>query len=289
MPLLLALCGDKHNLSVKEVVLSQATQRDVTSVFLEQEKEFRDGDELEFDSNWINEGKEIAVTAIPEGLSVFDEILTRKSDTSFETFDPSDLSDLRGLAIRTNAVDPNSVLVQAFSPSLSLNRSSWVSLVYEKGTFNRLETSGFRLNDKLALIVEDGKIKFRSLYDLRKVIDTSGIFKAATDLEVTGFVDSNASIFHIEDLDEFVGATSQASRKYIASIQRSQALESHDARSLQREAKATKLELEVHEGKIVMPTRSGAITELLRFLNDGRYVGPVSKETFITNSRRPTS
>ena len=289
MPLLLALCGDKRNLSVKEVVLIQSTQNDVNSVFLEQEETFRDGGELEFDSNWINEGKEIAVTAIPDDLSVFDGIFTGITETSIETFDPKDLDSLRGLAISTTDGGFRSVLVQAFTPSLSLNRSSWVSLVYEKGTFNRLETAGFRLNDKLAFIVEDGKLKFRSLYHLGKVIDTSAIFKTATDSEVKDFADSNASIFHIENLDEFMNATSQASRKYIASIQRSQALKNHDARSLQREARATKLDLEIHEDKIVMPTHSGAVPELLRFLNDGRYVGPISKETFITNSRRSTS
>ena len=44
--------------------------------------------------------------------------------------------------------------------------------------------------------------------------------------------------------------------------------------------------MKVNNGKIVMPSTGGGITELMRFLNDGRYVGPVSGEAYITNSRR---
>ena len=286
MSLLLALCGDKRGLSLKEVPLSASAGEDVSGAFSKQEEVFRHGEEVPFDENWLIEGDEITTAPIPLGVSVFAEIL-RSASTSLAPIDTGNLEEVRGLAMKPNNGGRERVLVQLFTASQLLSRPLLVSLLYEEGTYTRLESSAFRLDDKLVCIVEDGLVKFRSLHNLGRIIDTSTIFSAATDGEVSSFVADYSNLFEIVDPDGFVNCASRNARKYMTSLMRSGVLENHTAQTLQRAATGTRLSIEVRNGRIMMPTRSGEITELMRFLNDGRYVGPISGNAFITNSRRP--
>ena len=285
MSLLLALCGNKDDLSVKEVPLSATAQDAVGAAFSRQEAAFRDGEELPFNENWLNEADQIATAPIPEDVFVFAEIL-HSTDTSLAPMDADHLEEIRGLAIKANNGDRERILVQLFATSQSLSRPLLVSLLFEGGAYTRLETSAFRLDDKLVCIVEDDMIKFRSLHNLSRVIDTSAIFTTATDGEVSSFADTYADLFAIVNVNDFVARASRNARKYMTSIARSEVLRNHTAQTLREASAGTKLAIEVRNGKIVMPSKSGDITELMRFLNDGRYVGPVSRVVFITNSRR---
>ena len=218
------------------------------------------------------------------------KFLTRSAPPRVQPLTPIDtknLDEIRGLAIRPDGGTHSRILVQLFAASQSLSRPALVSLLYEGGTYTRLESSGFRLDDKLVCIVEDELIKFRSLHNLGRVIDTSVIFSTATDSEVEAFAETYSNLFQIDDLSGFLGCTSRNARKYVASLAKTEALQDHTARTLQGLSAETDLELEIQNDKIVMPRKSSEITELMRFLNDGRYVGPISRTPFITNSRRP--
>ena len=285
MSLLLALCGNKDDLSVKEVPLSASAQDAVGAAFSRQEAAFRDGEEIPFDENWLNEGDQIATTPIPDDVSVFGDIL-HSTDTSLAPIKADNLQEIRGLDIKTNNGVRERILVQSFVTSQSLSRPLLVSLLFERGAYTRLETSAFRLDEKLVCIVEDDVIKFRSLHNLGRVIDTSAIFTAATDGEVSSFANTYSNLFAIVNVNDFVAGTSRNARKYMTSLARSKVLQNHTAQTLQEASAGTNLAIEVRNGKIVMPSNSGEITELMRFFNDGRYVGPVSGNAFITNSRR---
>ena len=284
MALLLAVCGDRAAPSVKEVPLNTVAQEAVTEAFQKQEEEFRKGVEAPFDENWMRDPDEIATAAIPTGVGLFDEILAG-SEVDLERMDEGEFEGVRGLAMKPDTGHER-VLVQVFAPSQSLTRPWLVSLLYEAGTYTRLESSGFRLDDKLVCIVEEGVIKFRSLHILGRVIDTSVIFRAATDGEVRQFAADYSSMFDIADVNAFVDGTSRNARKFITSVAHSGVLKKHTVQTLRDATAGTKLEMKVSSGKIVMPSTGGGITELMRFLNDGRYVGPVSGEALITNSRR---
>ncbi len=288
MSLLLALCGDKHQLSVKEVLLSASVQKDVTKAFLCQEAVFREGEEVPFDANWLSEGNEISVSPIPADIAIFRDIL-RSTGMSLAPIDISNLDEIRGLAIKASNEGRKRILVQLFAASQSLVRPQLISLLFESGTYTRLESSAFRLGEKLVCIVEDDFIKFRSLHNLGRVIDTSAIFSAATDGEVRSFADDYSNLFEIAAVEEFVANTSRNARKCMKSLAKSGELKNHTAQTLRAASGSTNLEIEVRNGKVVMPSKSGEITELMRFLNDGRYVGPVSGGAFITNSRRPVT
>ncbi len=190
------------------------------------------------------------------------------------------------MAININTNGRKRIFIQSFSTSQSLCRPLLISLLFERNTYTRLQSSGFRLNDRIVCIVEDKLIKFHSLYNLGRVIDTSVIFSAATNKEVSSFAADYSNLFDIADVDEFVANTNRNARKYLTSLIKSEALQNLTAHKLQKVASANNLTIQVSNNKIIMPDDSRGITELLRFLNDGRYIGPVSGNTFIANSRR---
>ena len=288
MALLLALCGPKHDLSVREVPLTAAAQGDVVQAFGEQEAAFRRGPETPFDENWLNEGREVVTAPVPPGVDAFAKI-DSITDTAVPPIDTGRLDEVRGLAMKPDTGPGPRVLVQVFAPTQSLTRHPFVALFLEAGTYTRLEPSSFRLDDKLVCIVEHGLVKFRSLHNLGRVIDTSAIFRAATDDDVVDFASTYSTLFDIPDVDRFVDGTSRNARRYLASLSRSGVLDSHTAQTLQSASAQTNLSLVVEDGRIVMPRKGSEITELMRFLNDGRYVGPISGKPFITNSRRPAT
>lgn len=282
--LLLALCGEKHDLEIREVPLSGSVQQDVVSTFLRQEAAFRKAEEKPFDENWLNDGDEIATTTVPKEISVFEKIFN-SADTELEPID-SNLEKIRGLAMKARCHDKKRILVQVFAKNQSLSREGIVALLSEDGTYTRLKSSTFCLADKLVCIFENDLIKFRSLHNLSRVIDTSAIFSVATDNDVKSFAETHTNLFEISDVSQFVNYTSRNARKYMMSLVRSDILQSHTAQTLKDAAINTQLQIHVQNDKIVMPSKSGEITELMRFLNDGRYVGPISGQAFIANSRK---
>ena len=282
---LLALCGERRDLTVNEVRLSESAHADVAEVFAGQEEVFREGDERPFDQNWRSEDGEISTTPIPAHEKVFDRI-NSATDTSLPPV--QDAEEIRGLAMRPKS-DGESILVQAFAATQSLSRSILSLILDEKGTFDRLDSTTFRLADKLVCIVEDGQIKFRSLPSLSHVIDTSAIFRAATDQEVEAFAAKYLNVFEFDDVGAFVNRSSRKARRYMASLEDSGALDGHTAESLRAEAERTNLAIELDGDKIAMPRTGKAIAELLQFLNDGRFQGPITRRTFVTNSRRPAT
>ena len=253
--------------------------------FLRQEHAFLSGTESTYDSNWIIEPGEIAVTAVPPTATIFGDILLR-SETTIPPFREELFDDVRGLAMKSASGE--TVRLQSFSKAQVLQRTGVLSLLLEQGTYTKLDGSGFSLADKLTCIVENGAIRFNSLHTLSRLIDTSSIFSEATDPEVATFAEQHRGLFSL-DLDDFLENTSRNARKYITSLASSRSLEGHTAETLREAARPTDLSINIQSSRIVMPERSREITELLRFLNDGRYVGPVSGRTFVTNSRKPAS
>jgi len=288
MPLLLTLCGDRSDLTIKTVRLTAAAQRDVRDAFLKQEQAFCVGDEVAFDEDWLNDNKDLLVTRIPEDIRVFDLILDTP-DTSLAPMsrDAKDWKEVRGLAIKANGTTGHErILVQAFSARHSFGQRGVVSLMAEKDTYAPL-SSGFHLDDKLACIAQDGLLKFRSLHALGRVIDTSVILSIATDQDMRDFANDHSHLFEIPDPDAFATDVGLPARKSIARLIKSGDLGGHTVDTLQEAAQQARMPINVQNDRIQMPATSRDRNKLLRFLNDGQYIGPISGKTLVTNSKKP--
>lgn len=285
MPNLFALCGDKDNLTVKLVPMTNPIQNQVYGMFLQQEAAFRSGcRETEFHENWKPDGNEIMTVPIPTGGLVLTQI-SETLGTSHERPSVGEIEaeGIRALATTVSAQGADRVLVQLFERSQVLNTGNAFFLI--SGTFGRLDESAFRIANKLTCIVENGQVKFKSLHQLSKIIDTTDIYHEASDAELETF--AGHELFDVSDVETFKSATNSRARGYLHSVLKDNLLDDQTADSLQHEAMLTELEIAVHEGKVVVPEQSSKITELAQFLNSGRYRSPISNQARIANSHRP--
>lgn len=288
MTVLMAIRGDKSDHTVNRIRLTSEMKDDVLDEFIRQEESFRfNRDEIPFDQNWHTEEDEIAVIPIPESEELFDDILDC-DETELEVLKIQQLDGIRGVAVKLNRNRSDMILIQTFYPAQLFKRPKFMSLTFaDRNTFARLDDPGFHLDGKLLCIVEAGKIKFKSITSLGRLIDTTEIFDEASNPVIQEFTEIYGNLLQVNDMDVLFERTKRNARRFISSILKRQALKGASVAQIQELAGDTRLDLTITEdNKILVPETSPDITEFMRMLNEGRYKGPFSGDAFITNSKR---
>ena len=164
-----------------------------------------------------------------------------------------------------------------------LNRK--FALFLQGNSFRRLTTPAFTLASSLAFVIDGGLIKFRSFPNLRAILDVTETYRDATDQELRDFAGHPS--LRVEELEDFVLTADQITRKLINAVVASGVLDVYTPVEIQEAAARTQLDLEVQGGRIVLPAERREVKDLLQFLDEGRYNGPLSGRTYVTNSRKP--
>lgn len=286
MPSLFAACRVEGVLQVKRVRLDAAVQRSVMDLFEGQEQEFREGvtNEVPFCGNWNPDPEEVLTIEIPAEAEIF-EATIRGNATAVPNVDIEHFSEEGIKALFTGRVRNNraTVLIQRFTSQQVLSKR--FALFQERNAFRRLTETAFSLDSKLACIVENGLIKFKSVGNLRSIIDMIEIYREATNQEVVDFAAHRS--LHIADVQNFVANTNQTCRKLIHAISDNHVLNDYTPAEIQTAAQATNLTVNITNGRIAVPADGASIKELLQFLNESRYSGPLSHRPYVTNSQRP--
>ena len=283
---LFVACRVGNELIAKRVRIDFSVQQAIEDVFTDQERQFRNGvtDEVEFDGSWKPEENEVLVMDIPQDAQVFvntiivNAVAIPELDTA--SFDHENIKALFTGSVNNGATK---VLIQQFSPRQVLSRR--FSLLQDGNAFRRMTDQAFSLDNSLACIAEDGKLKFKSFHKMRSVANLGDTYRVATNQEVQKFAD-HAS-FEVVDQAAFLETSDQISRKLIHAINRSGRLDTHTVPQIELAAKAVGIEINTNGGRIVMPTNRAEVKRLLRFLEDGLYEAPLSGQRYITNSKRP--
>lgn len=284
---LFAACRDNGGqLIAKRVRLDATVQQAIEVMFAEQENAFRQGvtDEVPFDGTWTPDEDEFLTIDVPAEAQVFADAISANAmavaDINTAAFAGEGI---KALFTGVSANGATKVLVQRFTTQQVLERR--FALLQQGNAFRRLTEPAFTLDNSLACIIEDGKIKFKSQHKLRSIINMLDIYRAATEQEVQTFA-AHASLY-VADVAGFVGVTNQVSRKLIHAIINNGTLDNYTPADIQAAAQQTNLAIVVQNGRIVMPTAHNDIKALLQFLNESRYSGPLSGQPFVTNSQRP--
>lgn len=285
MPNLFAACRVDGQLLVKRVRLTASVQRTVLSLFQQQETSFRDGitAEIPFTGDWNPDAEELLTIEVPQEANVFSEALAVNA-LSIPLIDTENFENegIKALFVGHNADQRVTVLVQRFTSQQVLSRR--FSLFQEGNAFRQLTEAAFSLDSKLTCVIEDGLIKFKSVGNLRSIIDMTEVYREATNQEVEDFADSPA--LHVQDKQGFASATNQTCRKLIHAISCGQVLSNYTPHEIQTAAMTTNLAIEIVNGRISMPNDGPRIKALLQFLNESRYSGPLSHQPYVTNSQR---
>ena len=162
--------------------------------------------------------------------------------------------------------------------------SNKFALVLQGNVFRRLADQAFTLDTSLTCILEDGKLKFKSFHKMRSIINLSDFYREATEPEIRSFAENQ--IFEVPDMEMFLSEADQTIRKLIHSVTCMETLDQYSPSEIKAAAKDIKMEIATNKGRIVMPESRTKIKMLLHFLNDGLYEAPLSKQRYVTNSKK---
>lgn len=157
-------------------------------------------------------------------------------------------------------------------------------MILDGDTFNRLTQPAFVIGASLAGVVEGDKIKFQKFSRIKLIFDLISLYQEATDAEVKGFC--GLGCIEVGDVDKFKNLADQKMRKLINAITKRGTLNNFTPVQIEAAAAGENFQVQVADGKIVMPAVKADAKALLHFLDNGLYRGPLGGEVFITNSKR---
>lgn len=283
---LFAACKHNGTLVVRRIRLDASVQTAIGSLFREQEVQFRDGitTEVDFNGNWNPDADELLTIDIPQEAEIFEETINANA-TSIQDINTANFCDENIKALFTGSIDDTAkttVLVQKFTSQQYLQRK-W-SLLQDGNAFRKLTEPSFSVDTALTCIIEDGKIKFKSQFKLRSIIDMQDIYREATDQEVRDFAGHES--LEVANVDSFLEQADQTTRKLISAITRSGRLNNYRVEEIRAAAARVGVNIAVTGDKISIPTTKADVKNLLRFLDDSLYEAALTGQRYITNSKR---
>lgn len=181
------------------------------------------------------------------------------------------------------------VLFQAFDQRRLLTRSTF-ALFHTRNTFTRLRSEVIMLDHQLAAMFEGGKLYFRSFSMARRVLELGEYFREATNDDLEQFTTLPHAVF--EHPEAFISKADMWIRRKIALITADGIL-GMEPRVIRRAAR--KLNVTVNltrkdgQDAILFPAAKKELKELLRFLDEDLYKGPITDRMLVSNSKREYS
>ena len=279
---LIAICGDKPNLNLKLVPMSDSLQISVEETFKTQETVFRaQCTERFYNQDWRVDDEEIAYISLPTSTTLFSRLLT-VPPTNLHTVHV-EADNIKALALKLSENGFDRVLFQRFTKSQLLRQK--LTFFLSKGTFTVMDNAAFQLGERLFAIVEGGMLKFKNLNILRGILDTTEIMREATDEELQLFLSN--SLFETPEAVDYFALVDSVVRNKVLRIQERGVLERLDVNKIVERARNAGVAIEVRNDAIVLPADRRQLKEFVKFLNDERYIGPASERLMETNSCRP--
>jgi hypothetical protein len=190
---------------------------------------------------------------------------------------------IKGLFLGIGDGPAGRILIQTFTAQQLLSRSR-LALIFEGDTFRQVTEPSFTLDSKLVAIAENGRLRFKSFHLLKRIFSLDEVYRVATDQQIETFC--GHSSLNVADLEAFKGLADQIIRKLVHAVETSNVLNQCTVADIQTKADDLGVELNLSNGRIVMPTERQQVKELLRFLDDAIYEGPISARRLIANSKR---
>tara|TARA_R110002074_G_scaffold283280_1_gene454898 strand:- start:122 stop:991 length:870 start_codon:yes stop_codon:yes gene_type:complete len=280
-----AICriGDEN--VIRRIPIRAAVQAELEQLFDAQEQAFLDGrdEEVEFDGDWKPDPNQLLVIEDADLAAPFAQTLAN-GPAAFAHLDITNYAEagIKGIFTHSEAAQDR-ILLQRFQTSQYLQKSG-LTLVFSNNQFGKLSEHGFALDARLTAIIQDDSFKFVSFRNLRTILTIQHHFEQATDVEVAAF--RGHATFHLENAGLFDAAMDERSRKLIRGITRSNILGDHDATAIRDKAGSVGLQIDMQDGRLVLPGEKRRLKTILSFLEESVYKGVFSDETFETNSKR---
>jgi hypothetical protein len=281
---LYALCRLEGQLVVKRVKITQPVQLKIEGIFQTQAAIFLDGvsEEIEFGGDWKPDSDEVLVMDIPQEANVIAAALD-SNPVSLPTVDAVNFQAESIKALFTAFQNGHRrIFIQLFTAQQILARR--FSLVLDKDTFKELTEPAFTLDNSIVAIIENGKLKFKSFFNMKKIFRLNEFYQEATDQQVDAFCGHDS--IHVHDPVSFKVVADQNMRKLIHAVSKTNVLDTYQVEDIAAKAKSLGLQIRVENDKIVIPPDRKSVKQILRFLDDGIYEASLSAKRYVTNSKR---
>lgn len=270
--------------AVRRLALTEAAQEHLTEMVREQKPYMTDAglERVPFDPTYQTDDSSvlwISGFALPEHVS-------EAVDNPLEVplFDRGE--QIRNVRALFHANSPNDIVFQCWRNfSLLGQQRTW--LLLSNNTFDlEAEKLPLVIDRRIDAAFENGDLLFRSYANTNSVLDMLDYVSEATEGDIVAFAESE--LFN-GDANELASKCSRVHRRQIRLLVTSKMLGQQSVEELGAKATEVEYALPVDHGKIMLPTGGQALTELLRFLSDRIYRGPVTGDTYVANSARRRS
>jgi hypothetical protein len=280
---------DSGSCQIKRIRVNQTLQTELSRIFNDQRSSFERGvnNEVEFNGDWKPESNEVLfINDLTEAQIMIDAINANAS--SFSDVVISNFSSEPIKAIFTGFTSNNvtTVYVQKFSSRQALSLNELPILKMQTGnTFVKTTEDLFTLDNKLVAIIQGTQTKFKSFHNTRMVFDLSEQYREATDEDLTELSQHNS--LEILDVPGFISNADNQVRKMAHTISNSGILDTYTVVDISTAANNfPEVTITVNNGKLVLPTDKKELKEVLHFLLEDIYKGPLSGSSYLTNSKR---
>lgn len=280
---------DSGSCQIKRVRVNQPLQSELIQIFENQRVLFEQDVDTEviFNGDWKPDLNEVlTIDDIAESQILIDAINSNAS--SFPDVVISNFSNepIKAIFTGINTNGQTKVFVQKFSSRQALSLNELPVIKMQTGnTFVKTTDDIFTIDNKLVAIIEGNKTKFKSFHNARMVFDLSNFYKKATDDDLTQMA-QHASL-EIADLTSFIAEADAQVRKMAHSIESSGVLDNYTVTQISTAAaNFPDIPVIVNNGKIALPSDKRELKEVLHFLLEDIYKGPLSGSDFLTNSKR---
>ena len=155
-------------------------------------------------------------------------------------------------------------------------------------TFSRLTQPGFTLGSSVDAIYDNGVLLFRSFAVASRFLSLVHVFNEASDEKIKEDVSRRSPYRRSSEVLQTADTTM---RKQFAAVSELRVLDKAKPNSVKAIAADFGIKLDVgkHEGRlrIEFPSTKKEQKELLTFLTEGYYVGPITGNKYQSNSHRP--
>jgi len=280
---------DSGSCQIKRVRVNQSLQTELIQIFEDQRVLFEQevDTEVEFNGDWKPDSNEVlTIDDIVESALMTNAINANASSFSDVVISNFVNEPIKAIFTGITTNGQTKVFVQKFSSrqALSLNQLPLIKM-QTGNTFVKTTDDIFTIDNKLVAIIEDNKTKFKSFHNARMVFDLSEFYKEATDEDLTQMA-RHASL-EIADLTSFISEADTQIRKMAHSIERSAVLDNYTVTQISAAAaNFPNVPVVVNNGKITLPSDKKELKEVLHFLLEDIYKGPLSGSDYLTNSKR---
>ena len=182
-----------------------------------------------------------------------------------------------------DGVEEYTIAFQLFKKEQRLVRAGWINLLASRNTFERNDKYGFSISNTIECFYRGTSLYFKSFYLAKQIFPLNDLYRIATFEDVQKF--ANHPNLYIEDKDSFIQNADQCTRRRISLINDSKILETYSADEISDKASMIGINIEIKDGKLVIPEDKVNRKSVISFLVDEEYKSSFSDDVFRTNSK----